>query len=314
MGRKVAIVGAGNVGSTIAYTLAVSGNASEIVMIDINQKKADGETMDIRQGAPYIAPLDIYAGDYEDAKGADIVILTSGIARRPGQSRLDLAQTNVNITKSIIPQITAVAPNAVYIIVSNPVDVLTYVFCKCSGLPESQIIGSGTLLDTARLRSRLAEIFSINMQNVHGCVFGEHGDSSFVPWSLLTISGTPIDIYAKAKGLDIEGCGFNHAEIEDYVRKSGGIIIDNKGATYYAVSLSVNHLCGCIFRGIDTALPVSTMMNGEYGISDVCLSTQSIVGRGGVRGKLLSPITDDEIEKLKYSAEQLKAVIAKLDI
>lgn len=168
MGRKVAIIGAGNVGATIAYTLAVSGNASEIVMIDINEKKALGETMDIRQGAPYIAPINIYAGDYEDARNSDIVILTSGIARRPGQSRLDLAQTNVNITKSIIPQITAVAPNAVYIIVSNPVDILTYVFCKHSGIPENQIIGSGTILDTARLRSRLAEIFSINMQNVHG--------------------------------------------------------------------------------------------------------------------------------------------------
>ncbi len=314
MGRKVAIIGAGNVGATIAYTLAVSGNASEIVMIDINEKKALGETMDIRQGAPYIAPINIYAGDYEDARNSDIVILTSGIARRPGQSRLDLAQTNVNITKSIIPQITAVAPNAVYIIVSNPVDILTYVFCKHSGIPENQIIGSGTILDTARLRSRLAEIFSINMQNVHGCVLGEHGDSSFVPWSLITISGTPVDTYAQAKGLDIEGCGFNHAEIEDYVRKSGGIIIDDKGATYYAVSLSVNHICSCIFRGIDTALPVSTMMNGEYGISDVCISTQSIIGKGGVTGKLISPMTEDEIAKLRASADKLKSVISSLTI
>ena len=157
MGRKVSIIGAGSVGATIAFTLAVSGNAAEVVLIDINEQKAFGEAMDIRQGAPFISPINIYAGDYEDARDSDIVVLTSGIARRPGQSRLDLAQTNVNITKSIIPKITSVAPNAVYIIVSNPVDVLTYVFCKCSGLPEKQIIGSGALLDTARLRSKLAE-------------------------------------------------------------------------------------------------------------------------------------------------------------
>ncbi len=314
MGRKVTIIGAGHVGATIAYTLAVSGNASEIVMIDINTSKADGETMDIRQGAPYIAPVNIYSGDYSDAKNSDIVILTSGIARRPGQSRLDLAQTNVDITKSIIPQITAAAPNAVYIIVSNPVDILTYVFCKCSGLPEKQIIGSGALLDTARLRSRIAEIFSINMQNVHGFVFGEHGDSSFVPWSLVTISGTPIDSYAHAKGLDIEGCGFNHEEIEEYVRKSGGIIIGNKGATYYAVSLTVNHICSTVFRGIDTALPVSTMLNGEYGISDVCLSTPSIIGKGGVNGKLVVPMNDGEILQLRNSADKLKEVISNLKI
>lgn len=314
MGRKVAIIGAGNVGATVAYTLAVSGNASEIVMIDINQKKAFGEAMDIRQGAPYIAPVDIYSGDYSDARGADIVVVTSGIARRPGQSRLDLAQTNVDITKSIIPQITAVAPNAVYIIVSNPVDILTYTFCKHSGLSEKQIIGTGTILDTARLRSRLAENFHINMQNVHGCVLGEHGDSSFIPWSLVTISGTPVDDYARAKGLDIEGCGFNHEEIETYVKRSGATIIDAKGATYYAVSLSTNHICGCIFRGIDTALPVSTMMNGEYGISDVCLSNLSIIGKGGVNGKLISPMTEEEIMKLRASADTLRGVIASLKI
>ena len=314
MGRKVAIIGAGYVGATIAYTLAVSGNASDVVLIDIKEDKAFGEAMDIRQGAPYIAPLQIYSGSYADAKDADIVILTSGIARRPGQSRLDLAQINVDITKSIIPEITRVAPHAVYIIVSNPVDILSYVFCKYSGLPERQIIGSGTILDTARLRSRLAENFSISMQNVHASVFGEHGDSSFVPWSIATISGTHVDAYAQAKGLDVDGSGFNHAEIEEYVRKSGSTIIAAKGATYYAVSLSVNHICSCIFRGIDTALPVSTMMNGEYGISDVCLSTLAVIGKGGVNGKILSPLTDEEIAKLHHSADKLKSVIGSLVI
>ncbi len=314
MGKKVSIIGAGYVGSTIAYTLAVSGNASEIVLIDINEKKAFGEAMDIRQGAPYISPTTIYSGDYDDARDSDIVIITSGVARRPGQSRLDLAQINVDITKSIIPKITSVAPDAVYIIVSNPVDILTYVFCKCSGLSERQIIGTGCLLDTARLRSRLAENFSISMQNVHCTVMGEHGDTSFIPWSLANISGSHVDMYAHDKGLAIDGSGFDHDEIENYVRKSGSTIIDAKGATYYAISLTVNHIVRCLTRGIDTALSVSTMMHGEYGIEDVCLSILSIVGKGGLNGKLISPLTDDEVAKLRRSADTLKGVISNLKI
>ena len=314
MGRKVSIVGAGYVGSTIAYTLAVSGNASELVLIDINQNKSFGEAMDIRQGAPYTAPIKIYSGSYQDAKDSDIVILTSGIARKPGQSRLDLAQVNVNITKSIIPEISRVAPNAVYIVVSNPVDILTYVLCKRSGLSENQVIGSGTLLDTARLKSRLAETFSINMQNVHGSVFGEHGDSSFIPWSLASISGMSVDEYAASVNFDLKNSDINQDSLEDYVRKSGSTIIDAKGATYYAISLSVNHICGCIFRGIDTAIPVSTMMNGEYGISDVCLSTLNVVGKGGIRRKIISPLTDEEILRLRASADKLKGVISQLSI
>ena len=196
MGKKVTIIGAGSVGSTIAYTMAVNGIATEIVMIDINEAKAMGEALDIRQGVPFCPPVSIYAGSYQDAQGSDVVILTSGIARKPGQSRLDLAQTNVNITKSIIPQIVKYAPDAIYIVVSNPVDILTYVFHKVSGLPESHIIGSGTILDTARLRARIAEYYNINQQNVHAYVFGEHGDSSFVPWSTATISTIPVDQYA----------------------------------------------------------------------------------------------------------------------
>ena len=193
MGKKVTIIGAGSVGSTIAYTMAVNGIATEVVMIDINESKSMGEALDIRQGVPFCPPISIYAGSYPDAVDSDIVILTSGIARKPGQSRLELAQVNVDITKSIVAEIVKYAPNAVYIIVSNPVDILTYVFTKVSGLPEKQIIGSGTILDTARLRARLAEYFSINQQNVHAYVFGEHGDSSFVPWSVGSVSNIPID-------------------------------------------------------------------------------------------------------------------------
>ena len=191
--NKITIIGSGSVGATIAYTLTISGLSSEIVLIDINNEKALGEALDIRQGLPFCNPCTVYAGSYSDAVNSDIVIITSGVARKPGQSRLELAQTNINVAKSIIPEITKYAPEAVYLIVSNPVDILTYVFCKCSGIPENRIIGSGTLLDTARLRTRLSEYYSISQSNVHAYVLGEHGDSSFIPWSLANISNVPID-------------------------------------------------------------------------------------------------------------------------
>lgn len=314
MSKKVTIIGTGNVGSTIAYTMAVNGIASEIVIIDVNHKKALGEALDIRQGIPFCPPASIYAGSFSDAADSDIVILTSGLPRKPGQSRLDLAQTNVDITKSIAPEITRYAPNAVYVIVSNPVDVLTYVFNKVSGLPEHQIIGSGTILDTARLRSRLSEYYQISQQNVHAYVFGEHGDTSFVPWSLANISSIDIDKYHECLQSDRVIPKLEYAEVEDYIRKSGAKIIDRKGATYYAVSVSVCHICKCLFNSIETSLTVSTMMNGEYGIEDVCLSTLSTVGKGGVMGRILTPLTDEEHKLLHRSATALKNVINNLNI
>ena len=313
--NKISIIGTGSVGSTIAYTLTVMGIASEIVMIDINNEKALGEALDIRQGTPFCSACSIYAGDYRDAAGSDIVILTSGIARKPGQTRLELAQTNVNITKSIIPEITKYAPNAIYVIVSNPVDILTYTFHKFSGLPESHIIGSGTILDTARLRARLSEYYNINQSNVHAYVFGEHGDSSFVPWSVANISNVPIRECGKLllqPGLTCPELDFD--DVEQYVRKSGGRVIQRKGATFYAVSVSVCHICKCILDGMDTTMTVSTMMHGEYGINDVCLSTLNMVGRDGVRGKVNVPLTDEEARKLRLSAETLKDVIKNLSI
>ncbi len=315
MGKKVTIIGAGSVGSTIAYTMAVNGIATEIVMIDINEAKAMGEALDIRQGVPFCPPVSIYAGSYQDAQGSDVVILTSGIARKPGQTRLDLAQTNVNITKSIIPQIVKHAPDAIYIIVSNPVDILTYVFHKVSGLPESHIIGSGTILDTARLRARIAEYYNINQQNVHAYVFGEHGDSSFVPWSTATISTIPVDQYAASlTNPDTIEPKLVHSEVESYIRKSGGKIIERKGATFYAVAVSVCHIVKCIFSGADTTMTVSTMMHGEYGIDDVCLSTLAIVGPDGVAGKVLAPLTDEEKALLKHSSECLRGIIDQIKL
>ena len=311
MGKKVTIIGAGSVGATIAYTMAVNGIATEVVMIDINESKSLGEALDIRQGVSFCPPISIYAGSYEDAKDSDIVILTSGVARKPGQSRLDLAQTNVNITKSIIPNIVKAAPDAIYVIVANPVDILTYTFHKCSGLPENHIIGSGTILDTARLRARLAEYYSINLQNVHAYVYGEHGDSSFVPWSLSTIANIPIDSYMDCLSDTNKQLipALNHEEVENYIRKSGGKIIARKGATFYAVAVSVCHIVKSIFSGADTTMTVSTMHHGEYGLDDICLSTMAIIGPDGVKGKIVAPLTDEEYALLHKSADSLRAVM-----
>ncbi len=307
--QKITVIGTGNVGSTIAYTLAVSSIASEIVLIDINSEKALGEALDIRQGMSFASSARIYAGSYMDAAGSDIVVITSGVARKAGQSRLDLAQINVNILKSIIPEITKYAPDALYVLVSNPLDIMTYAFTKLSGIPENRIIGSGTCLDTARLRARLSEYYGVNQQNVHAVVLGEHGDSSFVPWSLATISNVPVDMYSEA----LSGCDrilppMDKTEVETYMRKSGARVIGRKGATFYAVSLSVAHICKCIGNDNNTLLTVSSMMHGEYGIEDVCMSLLSIVNRTGIAGKILPPMTEEEVDKLRKSAEAIKAV------
>ncbi len=313
--NKITIIGSGSVGSTIAYTLTVYGLSSEIVMIDINNQKAEGEALDIRQGLPFCNPCSVYAGTYADAANSDIVIITSGIARKAGQSRLELAQINIDMLKKIMPKITQHAPDAVYLLVSNPVDILTYAFCKSSGLPENRIIGSGTILDTARLRARLSEFYSISQKNVHAYVLGEHGDSSFVPWSLANVSNVPIEeCHRSFMDAGVPYPELNRAEVEEYVRKSGGAVIERKGATFYAVSVSVCHICKCLLSGIDTTMTVSTMMHGEYGIDDVCLSTLSVVGNKGIRSKVDLPLNDEEIMKLRFSAEKLKDIIKQTKI
>ena len=347
MSRKVTIIGAGNVGATIAYTLSLGTVASEIVLIDINKEKVEGEVMDIVQGASFREPISVVAGDYEDARDSHIVIITSGVGRKPGQTRIELAQTNVNILKQITPQIVSVAPNALYVIVSNPVDIMTYVFTKISGipeiakrdfkgillivanpvdiltyvavklsgLPENRVIGSGTVLDTARLRYDLSNHFGIAQKNIHAYVFGEHGDTSFVPWSCADISGCSLsefeDLMIK-KGVVTERV--DPEKTLEYVRKSGGEIIAKKGATFYAVSASVNKICNSLVAAYDSVSTVSSMMHGEYGIEDVCLSTMTIIGPEGVKGKVPAKLTYDEISKLQHSANALKEVIKNLDI
>jgi L-lactate dehydrogenase len=315
MSKKITVIGAGNVGATIAYTLSLGSTASEIVLIDINKDKVQGEVMDIVQGTSFREPISVIAGEYEDAKDSDIVIITSGVGRKPGQSRIDLAQTNVNILKSITPQIVSVAPKALYVIVSNPVDIMTYVFTKISGLPESQIIGSGTILDTARLRYDLSHHYKVAQKNIHAYVYGEHGDTSFIPWSLADISGCSLSQYEDLmlrKGMVDKR--LDPDETLTYVQKSGGEIIAKKGATFYAVSASVNKILSALVAAYDSVATVSSMMHGEYGIDDVCISTMTIIGPDGVKGKVPVDLTYDEQLKLKASADALKEVIHSLDI
>ena len=315
MSSKITIIGAGSVGSTIAYTLAHDEIASEIVLIDINKEKVEGEVMDIEQGTCFRSPVSLVAGDYADAKDSDIVIITSGIARKPGQTRIELTQTNVNILKSITPQIVKEAPDAKYIIVSNPVDIMTYVFTKISGLPENQIMGSGTILDTARLRYGLSEHFQVAQGNIHAYVFGEHGDTSFIPWTGAYISGLSTDEYyeeMKAHGKEVKP--LDKEAMLEYVQKSGGKVIAKKGATFYAVSATVCQLVGLILAASDSLATVSSMLHGEYGIEDVCLSTLTLVGPNGIQGKVQMRMNKEEVELLKKSAEALKEVIAQIEL
>lgn len=314
-GKKITILGAGNVGASIAYTLTIDGMASEIVLIDINEKKARGEAADILQGTPFSAPVNIYAGGYEDAVDSDIVIVTVGMARKPGQTRIDLAQANVDIVKAVMPQITKFAPDAVYVVVSNPVDIITYAILKTTNLSETQVIGSGTMLDSARLRSRLAAHVGLNSKNVHAYVFGEHGDTSMIPWSLATIAGIEMNRYCTDLCDKHNRCGKEELrEIEEDVRTAGAKVIELKGATYYAIAMAVRRICECIIRDTDSVMTVSAMIHNQYGISDVCFSLPFVVGAQGIKRSIVPPLTDEEKQMLRKSADALKEVIAQLSI
>ena len=315
MGSKITVIGAGSEGATITYTLSQETFVSELVMIDINKDKVDGEAMDIVQGTAFRDPISIVSGTYEDAKDSDIVIITSGLPRKPGQTRIELAQTNVNIVKSIARECVPYAPNAVYVIVANPVDVMTYAFLKVSGLPENQVIGSGTLLDTTRLRYVLSDKLEIAQRNIHAYVFGEHGDSSYVPWSCTNISGVPFEEYeAVAKSMGKEIKPFTHEEMEDYVHKSGGEIIKRKGATFYGVANSVVDVCEALMGAQDLVTVVSSMMHGEYGIEGMCLSMPAVVGSEGVETHVPITMNEEETKKLQESAATLKEIIEDIKL
>ncbi|CDD67370.1 l-lactate dehydrogenase [Eggerthella sp. CAG:368] len=310
--RKVAIIGCGFVGSTTAFCLMQSGLFSEMVLIDIDQQRAEGEALDIAHGMPYYKPMNIYAGTYEDLADANIVIITAGVNQKPGETRLDLVQKNTAIFKTIIPEITKTSFNGILLVISNPVDILTYVTLKLSEYPTNRVIGSGTVLDSARLKCVIGERLDVDPRNVHARIVGEHGDSEFVLWSLANVSGVPINQYCELLG------HFDHEEsmkeVADHVKNSAYEIIEKKHATYYGIACAVKRICEAIIRDEKPILPISSYLEGEYGISDVVLSTPAIVGKNGLEYKVQVPINEEEQEKLEASAIALKEIIAQLDL
>lgn len=310
-GKKITVLGAGSVGATVAYTLALEGLCSEILLVDINKEKAEGEAMDIRQGIAFCPETEILSGSISDAADSDIVVITVGIARKPGQSRLDLAKTNVEIINGIMPELAVAAPGAVYVIVSNPVDILTYSAVKSSGIDPHRIIGSGTMLDSSRLRTCLASYIDVSAQNVHGYVLGEHGDTSVIPWSLVSVAGMPLKDFCSAGGI----CGDDRRnEIEKEVRTAGAKVISLKGATYYAIAMAVKQLCESIIRDSGTIATVSCLTEGRYGTQNVCLSLPYVIGAGGIKRAFAPVLLPDEQDMLIKSSEALKSAICRLSI
>ena len=302
--RKAAVIGCGFVGSATAFTLMQSRLFSELVLLDVNMEKADGEAKDIAHGIPFAGQMKIYAGTYDDAADAAIIIITAGANQKPGETRLDLVQKNTAIYQSIIPEIVKRDFGGILLIVSNPVDILTYVALKLSGLPEKRVLGSGTVLDTARLKYALGEHLGVDSRSVHSFIIGEH--SEIAAWSSTNVSGIPLNEFCEMRG------HFNHDAamdaIAEKVKNSAYEIISKKQATYYGIAMSVKRICECIVRNERSILPVSAMMHGEYGIEDITLSMPAIVGIGGVETHVPIALSEEEAEKLVESAKKLKEV------
>ncbi|MEF9952251.1 MAG: L-lactate dehydrogenase [Clostridium sp.] len=305
---KIGIIGCGFVGSTIAYTLAVTGLVNEIVIVDLNKEKAEGDALDINHGISLVKPINIYAGEIKDLEGCNIVVITAGVNRVPSSSRLELLKDNVRIFKDLIPKIAKVNDNAIYLVVSNPVDILTYVTHKILGGDHKKVIGSGTVLDSSRYRYILSQCLDIDPRNIHAYIIGEHGDTEFPVWSSASVCGMSIEEYCKFSKSTLS-CD-NKLEIEKRVRGSGMEIIRKKGATYYAVAMTVMRICECILRDERSILPVSSLISNCYGINNVSLSLPTILGSEGVDKVIEIPLTDCEIEKLILSANTLKKAIS----
>ena len=293
--KKVAIVGCGFVGSSSAFALMQSGLFSEMVLIDVDKNRAEGEALDIAHGMTFAEPMKIYAGDYSDVADAAMIVVTAGAAQKPGETRLDLVNKNVSIFKSIIPEIKKSGFDGILLIVSNPVDVLTYAAIKMSGLPEGHVIGSGTVLDTGRLQQMLGAHVEVDPRDVQAYVMGEHGDSEFVAWSSAQVAGVPLNTFCELHGhLEHEAA---EKRIAEDVKNSAYTIIEKKHATYYE----------------QTVLPVSSLMVGEYGLSDLAISMPTVVGRDGVVCRVPVPLNDDEQHELTVSAKALKDIIDSVD-
>lgn len=310
--RKVAIVGCGFVGSSIAFSLIQRGLFTEMVLIDANREKAEGEAMDLSHGLPYIAAMDVYAGTYNDIADCALVIITAGANQKPGETRLQLIDKNVAILNSIIPQITSRPFEGILLIVSNPVDVLSYAALRISGYPAHRVFGSGTVLDTARLKYLLGEHLGVDSRNVHAVIIGEHGDSELAVWSGANVSGIPLSHFCELQG------HFDHersmARLYEGVRDSAYEIIQRKGATYYGIAMAVARIAECVVKDERAVLPVSVALGGQYGLRGLSLSIPAIVGRNGVEQILEIPLSDDEQKALSASAGQLLEVIEGLKL
>ena len=305
--RKVGIIGCGFVGSSSAFALMQSGLFSEMVLNDVDTERAEGEALDISHGLPFAKPMKIYAGGYDDMMDCAIIVITAGAGQKPGETRLDLVKKNVGIFKGIIPEIAKRKYEGILLIVANPVDILTYAAIKLSGFPENRVFGSGTVLDTARLKYLLGEHLSIDNRSVHAFIIGEHGDSEIAAWSSANVSGIPLNDFCELRG-HIEHDASMQRIAED-VKNSAYEIIKKKKATYYGIAMSVRRICEAIIRDEKSILPVSSMQHGEFGISGVSLSIPAIVGRQGVERVVPIDLSPEEKKELIVSADTLKKVI-----
>lgn len=310
--RKVAIIGCGFVGSASAFSLMQSGLFSEMVLLDVNQKKAVGEALDISHGVPLARPMKIYGGTYDDISDAAIIIITAGANQKPGESRLDLVRKNVAIYQTIIPEIAARNCPGILLIVSNPVDVLTYVALKLSGFPKERVLGSGTVLDTSRLKQAFGEYLGVDSRSVHAFIIGEHGDSEIAAFSSANVSGIPLHDFCELRGF------YHHEkqmqELADRVKNSAYEIIERKQATYYGIAMAVKRICEVILRDEKSILPISILMEGAYGIRDVVLSMPTVVGKDGAETQVPISLNDDELKRLSESARLLRDVIDGLGL
>ncbi|MDO5602527.1 MAG: L-lactate dehydrogenase [Oscillospiraceae bacterium] len=310
--RKIAIIGCGSVGASIAFSLMQRGLCSELVLIDANRAKAEGEAMDLSHGLPYTASMNIHAGNYEEVGDCVLIIITAGAIQKSGETRLDLIDKNVAILKNILPNITRQGFEGMLLIVSNPVDVLTYAARRISGYPRQRVIGSGTVLDTARLKYLLCQQLRVDSRSVHAVIIGEHGDSELAVWSGANISGIDLDHFYELRGRE-DFQSFIKNMYED-VRDSAYEIIERKGATYYGIAMAVARITESILKDEHSVLPVSVVLEGEYGLQGLALSVPSIVGKEGLETILEIPLSESEQKALYASAAQLNEVIHKLSL
>jgi L-lactate dehydrogenase len=309
---RIAIVGAGNVGATYAYALLLNGLSSEIVLIDANRARAEGEVMDLNHAIPFADPTRIFAGDFTDCAGAAVTVVAAGVGQRPGETRLDMVQRNGEIWKQIIPQIVKHNPDGILLIATNPVDALTYAALKLSGLPTQRVIGSGTVLDTARFRFLLSEHFRVDARSVHAFIIGEHGDSEVPVWSLANIAGMKLDDFCRAQGIQLTSA--DRQTIYEQTRDAAYKVIERKGATYYAVAAGLIRITAALLRDQNSVFSVSSLVKDYYGINDVCLSLPAILNSSGIRDVLRLELSEKEQTQLQNSAAVLKATLQKLNL